>query len=39
MSIENLNENDAGRYECLAFSDFGEVRASANLKITYESCN
>lgn len=37
--IPNVNDNDAGRYECLALSDFGETKASAELKIIHESCN
>ncbi|RNA02441.1 peroxidasin -like protein [Brachionus plicatilis] len=37
ISIREVNENDAGRYECHALSDFGQAKASANFKIIKES--
>lgn len=37
LLLNNLNENDAGNYECRAISSFGEVSSMASLKITDEN--
>lgn len=39
LLINKVDENDVGRYECLAVSSFGETRASASLTVTQESSN
>lgn len=38
LVIQNLSENDAGVYECVAENNIGETRSFAHLRINNQNC-